>query len=137
MMEECVSKLNEFIWGTPFLLLFIFIGVYLTIKLKFPQLRTLLSICKINNKRDENSKITPYHSLMTVLAGTLGIGNITGVASAIAIGGIGAIFWIFISGFIAMAISYAENYLVLKYRKKEKRIGFVRWSHVYIRRGIR
>lgn len=133
MIEELVSKINDIIWGTPFLTLFILLGIYLTIKLKLPQIKTLLSICKINGNKDKNGKITPYHSLMTILAGTLGIGNITGVASAILIGGIGSIFWIFISGFIAMAISYAENYLALKHRRKDKRLGFVRWYNVYTR----
>lgn len=133
MLEELVSKINDMVWGIPFLTLFILLGIYLTIKLKIPQLKTLLSICKINSNKDKNVKITPYHSLMTILAGTLGIGNITGVATAIVIGGIGSIFWIFISGLIAMAISYAENYLVLKHRRKDKRQGFVRWNNVYTR----
>jgi len=133
MIEEFIAKANDIIWGPPFLFLFIALGIYLSIKLKFPQIKTLMSICKINQDKDKNGKITPYHSLMTILAGTLGIGNITGVASAIAIGGIGAIFWIFISGFIAMAISYAENYLALKYRRKDRRQGYVRRSNVYIR----
>ena len=132
MIEVFIAKLNDIIWGPPFLFLFISLGIYLSIKLKIPQIKTLLSICKINKDKDKNGKITPYRSLMTILAGTLGIGNITGVASAIAIGGIGSIFWIFISGFIAMAISYAENYLSLKYRKKDKRQGYVRWNNVYI-----
>ena len=133
MIEVFIAKLNDIIWGPPFLFLFISIGIYLSIKLKIPQIKTLLSICKINRDKDKNGKITPYRSLMTILAGTLGIGNITGVASAIAIGGIGSIFWIFISGFIAMAISYAENYLTLKYRKKDKRQGYVRRRNVYFR----
>lgn len=133
MIEELVSKLNDIMWGPPFLLLFILLGLYLSIKLRFPQLKTLISICKINSGRDKNSKITPFRALMTILAGTLGIGNITGVASAIVIGGIGSIFWIFISGFIAMAISYSENYLALKHRRKDKKLGFVRWNNVYTR----
>ena len=137
MIEEFVAKINNIIWGTPFLSLFIFLGIYLSIKLKFPQIRTLMSIGKINCNKGKNGQITPFRALMTVLAGTLGIGNITGVASAIVIGGIGSIFWIFVSGFIAMPISYAENYLALKYRRKDKRVGFIRWNNVYIRGSAR
>lgn len=118
MIENIIYKVNEIIWGLPFLTILTCLGIYITIKLKFPQFATLKSVFKITIK--DKSKITTFKSLMNILAGTLGIGNIVGVATAISIGGIGTIFWIFISGFIAMAISYAENYIVLKYRKKNK-----------------
>lgn len=122
MMKNIILMVENIVWGPQFLIMFIALGIYLTIKLKVPQIKTLTVIFKIKgNKQD---KITPFNALMTILAGTLGIGNITGVATAIAIGGIGSIFWIFVSGIIAMPISYAENYLVLKYRKNEKRKGF-------------
>lgn len=133
MIENIIAKLNDFVWGAPFLTLFILLGIYLTLILKLPQIKTLASVCKISKRKDKNAKITPFRALMTILAGTLGIGNITGVASAILIGGIGSIFWIFISGFIAMAISYAENYLALKNRRKDKKQGYVRWNNVYTR----
>lgn len=121
-MKNIILMVENIVWGPQFLIMFIALGIYLTIKLKVPQIKTLTVIFKIKgNKQD---KITPFNALMTILAGTLGIGNITGVATAIAIGGIGSIFWIFVSGIIAMPISYAENYLVLKYRKNEKRKGF-------------
>ena len=64
--------------------------------------------------------VSSFKSLMTVLAATLGTGNIVGISSAICIGGIGSVFWIFLSGIFALATKYAETYLVLKYRKKEK-----------------
>lgn len=122
MIEKVIYRIEEVVWGPQFLLLFIFLGIYLSIKLKVPQLKTLRAICKVKNKKSDG--ITSFKALMTILAGTLGIGNIAGVATAIMIGGIGSIFWIFISGIVAMAISYAENYLVLKYRKKDKTNGY-------------
>lgn len=121
-MNEIIQRIDDIVWGPQFILIFVLLGAYLTIKLKFPQIRSITYITNI--KYGKNNGINSYKALMTVLAGTLGIGNITGVASAIAIGGIGSIFWIFVSGLFAMAISYAENFLVLKYRKKDKSEGF-------------
>ncbi|MBR5227937.1 MAG: sodium:alanine symporter family protein [Clostridia bacterium] len=123
MLELIISKINDFIWGVPFVSILAILGIYLTIKLKMPQIKSFLSIKGLFSKEDKNSKITPFKALMSILAGTLGIGNITGVASAIIIGGIGSIFWLFVSGFIAVAISYAENYLVLKNRKYDSKSG--------------
>lgn len=122
MIRNVIYWVEKIIWGPQFIFLFIFLGVYLSIKLKMPQLKALTTIKKIKN--DKKNGITSFKALMTILAGTLGIGNITGVATAIMIGGIGSIFWIFVSGILAIAISYAENYLVLKYRKKEKTQGY-------------
>ena len=68
-----------------------------------------MAIGELFSNGKKKTKITPFKALMSILAGTLGIGNITGVASAIILGGIGSIFWIFVSGFIAVAISYAES----------------------------
>ncbi|MNO97558.1 Amino-acid carrier protein AlsT [compost metagenome] len=72
------------------------------------------------DKKNSKEGISSFKSLMTILAGTLGTGNIIGIATAITIGGIGSIFWIFISGVFAIATKYAETFIVLKYRKKDK-----------------
>lgn len=122
MVEKVIYEIENIIWGPQFLILFIILGIYLTIKLKFPQLKTMGIVTNIKGSKKEG--ITSYKALMTILAGTLGIGNIIGVATAISLGGIGSIFWMFISGVLAMPISYSENYLALKYRKKDKRNGF-------------
>lgn len=73
-----------------------------------------------SDKKNTSEGISSFKSLMAVLASTLGTGNIIGVATAITIGGAGSIFWIFISGIFAIATKYAETYIVLKYRKKDK-----------------
>lgn len=126
MIQEIISNINEYIWGYPFIIMLTITSIYLSIKLKLPQIKILLAVKELfKNKGDENkNKITSFKSLMTVLAGTLGTGNITGVALAITIGGVGSLFWLFISGILAMVISYAENLVVLSYRKKDKFKGY-------------
>lgn len=98
----------------------LFTHIYLTIKLKFPQKNIFKGFWYIikSDKKNSTEGISSYKSLMTVLAGTLGTGNIIGVSTAICIGGIGSIFWITISGIFAIATKYAETYIVLKYRNK-------------------
>jgi len=126
MVQEIISNINSYIWGYPFIILLTLTSIYLSIKLRFPWLKILLAIKELfKSKNNENkNKITSFKSLMTVLAGTLGTGNITGVALAISIGGVGSLFWLFVSGVLAMVISYAENLVVLTYRKKDKRKGY-------------
>ena len=126
MIEQIIANINDYIWGMPFIILLTITSVILSVKLKFPQLKILLAIKEIFKVKEGKAKdkITSFKSLMTVLAGTLGTGNITGVALAIAIGGVGSLFWLFVSGILAMVISYAENLVVLKYRKKDRKKGY-------------
>ena len=126
MVQEIISNINSFIWGYPFIILLTITSIYLSIKFRFPQVKILFAIKDLfKSKKNENkNKITSFKSLMTVLAGTLGTGNITGVAIALIVGGIGSLFWLFVSGILAMVISYAENLIVLKYRKKDKAKGY-------------
>lgn len=118
-MEQILDKIEGAVFGLPLILLLLYIHIYFTLKLKFPQFRifkgvkSMFGTLKDNNK----GKITPFKSLMTILAGTLGTGNIIGIASAIIIGGVGSLFWIFVSGVLAIATKYAETYIVLKHRK--------------------
>lgn len=121
-MIEIVKRINEFIWGFPLITLIGITSIYLSIKFKFPQFKIFAALKEIfnnDNKNDNNkNRITSFKSLMTILSGTIGTGNITGVATAIVIGGVGSLFWLFISGILVMVISYVENLIVLKYRKK-------------------
>lgn len=126
MVQEIISDVNHYIWGYPFIILLTIMSIYLSIKLKFPQIKILLSIKDLFKSKDDKkeNKITSFKTLMTVLAGTLGTGNITGVALAIIVGGVGSLFWMFVSGVLAMVVSYAENLIVLNYRKKDKYRGY-------------
>lgn len=126
MLRECISNINNFIWGYPYILLLTVTSIYLSVKFRFPQFKILLAVKDMFNSKESKNKdkITSFKSLMTVLAGTLGTGNITGVAVALSIGGIGSLFWLFVSGVLAMVISYVENLIVLKYRKKDRKKGY-------------
>jgi len=121
-----IENMNTFIWGPPFIMLLTVTSIYLSIKLRFPQLKICASIKEIFkvSRGTDGNRITQFKSLMTVLAGTLGTGNITGIAVAILVGGVGSLFWMLVSALLAMVISYAENYIVLMHRKKDKRKGY-------------
>lgn len=121
-MELFFAKIEGLVWSIPLVLLLILTHIYFSVKLKFPQKYTLkgLKYMLFSDKKNTKEGISSFKSIMAVLAATLGTGNIIGVASAIIIGGVGSIFWIFISGVFAIATKYAETYLVLKYRRKDK-----------------
>lgn len=113
------------VWGAPLLILLMGIGLYFTIALKGLQFRYLKYALQlvIGSKKGKEGKgdISHYESLMTALAATIGIGNIAGVATAIAIGGLGALFWMWVTALIGMAIKYAEAILAVKYRTTDER----------------
>ena len=120
-MQEYIIYIEKLVWSVPLVVILMFTHIFLTYKLKFPQKYTfkgLKSMLSSNNKKGKG--ISSFKSLMTVLAATLGTGNIVGIATAITIGGVGSIFWVFVSGIFAIATKYAETYLVLKYRKKDE-----------------
>lgn len=123
---DILDKLNTLVWGIPFVILLVATSIFLSIKLKFNISDVIKGI--ISNKKKEDSrakrKINNFNSLTSVLAGTLGTGNITGIAVAIITGGVGSLFWMFLSGIFSIVISYAENYVVLLYRKKDRRTGY-------------
>lgn len=116
----------DWIWGPPLLILLMGLGIYLTIALKGLQFRYLgyaLKLVFFPKKRDTlgEGDISHFASLMTALAATIGIGNIAGVATAITVGGFGALFWMWVTALIGMAIKYSEAILAVKYRKTDDR----------------
>lgn len=113
---------EKIVWSLPLVILLMFTHIFFTIKLKIPQRYTFVGLKNMlkSDKSNTSEGISSFKSIMTVLAATLGTGNIVGVATAIIIGGVGSIFWIFVSGVFAIATKYAETYIVLKYRKKDK-----------------
>lgn len=119
-----IHKINTFIWGVPVLALILFSGILLTGKSRFAQIRLFpAAVCGFfNNMRIRNTskgQISGYRALCTALAATVGTGNIAGVAGAIAIGGPGVIFWMWVSGLMGMIIKFAEVVLALHYRRKD------------------
>lgn len=126
-MSESLSNgldtLYNWVWGAPLLVLITGIGIYLTIVLKGLQFRYLGYALKLVFGRRKNhpevegkGDISHFESLMTALAATIGIGNIAGVATAITVGGLGALFWMWITALLGMATKYAEAILAVKYR---------------------
>jgi len=120
-----LDRIYGMLWSFPLLIFIIGIGIYLTIVLKGIQFRYLGYALKIalgkEHHEGEKGDITHFQSLMTALAATIGIGNIAGVSTAIVIGGMGALFWMWVTALIGMATRYAEAALAVKYRTTDKR----------------
>ena len=131
-MTKFLEDINGFVWGAPALVLILGVGLYLSVRTGFPQIalfpRALRLFCSrlLRRKGTESS----FRCLCTALAATVGTGNLAGVAGAIALGGPGAVFWMWVSGFFGMATKYAEATLAVRYRRKEN--GKVRGGPMYI-----
>jgi AGCS family alanine or glycine:cation symporter len=121
-IEALVSTLSDIVWGSYMLALLVGTGLYLTILLKGMQFRILPHALKLIFSKDNNAEgdISHFAALMTALAATVGIGNIVGVATAITLGGPGAVFWMWITGLVGMATKYSEAVLAVKYREEGK-----------------
>ncbi|MGB2832558.1 MAG: sodium:alanine symporter family protein [Methylotenera sp.] len=119
-LETIISTLSGWVWGPPMLTLLVGTGLYLTILLKGMQFRALPLAFKLIFRKDHHHEgdITHFAALMTALAATVGIGNIVGVATAITLGGPGAVFWMWMTGLVGMATKYSEAVLAIKYREK-------------------
>lgn len=118
--EAIVSTLSGWVWGPPMLILLVGTGIYLTVLLKGLQFRALPLALRLIFHKDTGQRgdISHFAALMTALAATVGIGNIVGVATAITLGGPGAVFWMWMTGLVGMATKYAEAVLAVKYREE-------------------
>lgn len=119
MFAKMISVLSGWVWGPPMLILLVGTGLFLTIRLKGLQFRALpLAVRLIWHKEVHgHGDISHFAALMTALAATVGIGNIVGVATAITLGGPGAVFWMWMTGLAGMATKYSEAVLAVKYRE--------------------
>ena len=138
-MNGVLESIKLALWGTPLLVLLIGVGCYLTIILRGVQFRYLWRSLKLMFKSDqENAKgdISPFQSLMTSMASAVGTGSIVGMATAITIGGMGVVFWLWIMAFISMAIKYAESLLAVKYRVVDSDGSMSGGPMYYIERGL-
>ena len=113
-----LEKINNFIWGNGLVFLLLVTGLILTFKLKFIQFR-LPFLLKKHGKSENNQGLSQFKTVCMSLGTAMGTGNIAGVSSAIAIGGAGAIFWMWISAFLGMATVYWENILSARYSDNE------------------
>ena len=126
-MNFILTLLDTFygwVWGAPLMILLVGIGVYLTIRLhgiQFTHLKYALQLAfGLKSSKEGKGDISHFESLMTALAATIGIGNIAGVATAVSVGGMGALFWMWMTALIGMAIKYAEAILAVKYRTTDE-----------------
>ncbi|MHB9102600.1 MAG: alanine/glycine:cation symporter family protein [Sulfuricella sp.] len=119
-VEALIATLSSWVWGPPMLTLLVGTGLYLTVLLKGLQFRVLPLAFRLIFHKDHGhaGDISHFAALMTALAATVGIGNIVGVATAITLGGPGAVFWMWMTGLVGMVTKYSEAVLAVKYREK-------------------
>ena len=120
-MNQIFSDISNFLWGWPMIILLLGTHLFLTVRLRFPQ-RKILTAIKLSVKRDEGAKgdVSQFGALATALAATIGTGNIIGVATAVALGGPGAVLWCWLTGVFGISTKYAEGLLAIKYRVKRE-----------------
>ena len=118
-LNEILTDISGWLWGWPMIILLLGTHVYLTIILRFPQ-RKIFTAIRLSVKRDPDATgdVSQFGSLATALAATIGTGNIIGVATAIALGGPGAVLWCWLTGVFGISTKYAEGLLAIKYREK-------------------
>jgi len=136
-----LTSIRDFIWGPPLIILLVGTGIFLTFRLRGLQIRGLfysLKLAFFQRKEDdkEAGDISHFQALMTALAATVGTGNIAGVATAIVVGGPGALFWMWVTGVFGMATKYAEAVLAIKYREKDEAGMMSGGPMYYISKGL-
>jgi len=140
LVTSFISELNGLVWGKPMLVMIFGTGIFLMIGLRFMPVLNLASGFKLLWKGRESSskegEISPFNALMTSLSATIGTGNITGVATAIFIGGPGALFWMWVTALIGMATKYAEAVCAVHYREVDEEGSYVGGPMYYIKNGL-
>lgn len=116
-LNNFLTFINSYLWGAPMIILLLGTHLYLTIRLRFPQ-RYIFKAIRLSLQRDKGSTgdVSQFSALATSLAGTIGTGNIIGVATAVTMGGPGAVFWCWMTGVLGISTKYAEGLLAIKYR---------------------
>ncbi|MDR1876883.1 MAG: sodium:alanine symporter family protein [Flavobacteriaceae bacterium] len=137
LIEDLTASIASFIWGVPMLVLLVGTGLYLTIILRGVQFRALGHAFRLifHKEHSPEGEISHFSALTTALAATVGIGNIVGVATAITLGGPGAVFWMWVTGLLGMASKYSEAVLAVKYREKGAN-GYKGGPMYYITNGL-
>ncbi|MBR4109968.1 MAG: sodium:alanine symporter family protein [Oscillospiraceae bacterium] len=140
-MVAFLEKVNHFVWGIPALILILGVGIYLSIRTGFAQItlfpKALRSFFgRLLHKTTNKDGVTSFQALCTALAATVGTGNIVGVAGAIAIGGPGAIFWMWICGIFGMVTKFAEAALAVRYQERNANGETVGGPMYMIRQGL-
>lgn len=142
LIKNINGAVNNFIWGVPAMICIIGVGLYLSIGTRFIQIRKFplaikTTIGRIFSKKDSSDgTMTPFQAVCTALAATVGTGNIAGVAGAIAIGGPGAVFWMWVSAFLGMCTKFSEVTLAVHFRERNAHGDYVGGPMYYIKNGL-
>lgn len=139
MLSSLIQHLNHWVWSYPLLLLLVLVGLYFTVILRGLQFRYLGYALKLIFKRHPEQgkgEVSQFQALMTAMSATIGIGSITGVATALATGGLGALFWMWVVGFFGLATKYAEALLGIKYRSQDASGSMRGGPMYYLERGL-
>ncbi|KRP19437.1 MAG: sodium:alanine symporter [SAR92 bacterium BACL16 MAG-120619-bin48] len=139
MFEQIVDTINGFVWGPVMLILLLGTGIYLSIGLKGMTIVRIPYAFKQlfkGRKSSGEGEISPFNALMTALSSTVGMGNIAGVATAVGIGGPGALFWMWCTALVGLATKYAEAVLAVNFRETDKLGNKVGGPMYYIKNGL-
>ena len=139
-ISDIVEAVEGFIWCSPLIIFILSIGIYLTVRLGFWQIRKLPKALKLmfSNEKEGEGEVSSFAALCTSLSATIGTGNIVGVATAIGVlaGGPGALFWMWVAALLGMATKYAEGFLAIKHRKIDKDKHVLGGPFYYIENGM-
>lgn len=142
MIEQVNSAVNNFVWGVPAMICIIGVGLLLSVRTGFLQIREFPYMLRVtigrmfHKKEAKKGAMTPFQAVCTALAATVGTGNIAGVAGAIAIGGPGAVFWMWVSAFLGMCTKFSEVTLAVHFREKNEKGDYVGGPMYYIKNGL-
>ncbi len=137
--SDILVKIDDFVWGLPLIVAIMAVGLFLTFRLRLLQVFHLPKALKfmIKNEEDGEGEVSSFGALCTALSATVGTGNIVGVATALVIGGPGALFWMVVAAFFGMATKYAEGFLAVKYRTIDSSGKVLGGPFHYIEAGIK
>lgn len=137
-LNDFFSTVSSILWGWPMIILLLGTHLFLTIRLHFPQ-RKIFTAIKLSFKKDKNATgdVSQFGALATALAATIGTGNIIGVATAVALGGPGAVLWCWLTGVFGISTKYAEGLLAIKYRVKTKNGKMLGGPMFALERGLK
>lgn len=136
--NKLVSEIDGYVWGVPLIVMIMFCGLLLTVRVGLLQVRKLGLALKLmfRDEEDGSGEVSGFQALCTALSATVGTGNIVGVATALCAGGPGALLWMEIAAFLGMATKYSEGLLAIKYRRKDKNGSMLGGPFYYIEGGL-
>lgn len=136
--DQIVGKVDDWVWGWPLIIIILCAGIWLSVRTGFVQVKHLGKALKfmIHNEENGEGEVSSFAALCTALSATIGTGNIVGVATAICLGGPGALLWMLIAAFFGMATKYSEGFLAIKYREKKEDGHYIGGPFYYIEKGM-